>query len=60
MHYNNYSDRIYVEKTSEQCSLNHHHSRRAKEDTRWDVYSSKGLDDEQVYDRNSLKRNYIM
>ena len=60
MHYNKFSDRIYVEKTSEQCSLNHHHSRRAKEDARWDVYSSKGLDDEQVYDQDSLKRNYIM
>ena len=60
MHCNNFSSRIYVEKTSEQYSLNHHHSRRAKEDALWDIYSSKGLDDEQVYDQDSLKRNYIM
>ena len=24
MHYNNFSGRIYVEKTPEQCSLNHY------------------------------------
>ena len=46
MHYSNFSDRIYVEKTSEQCSLNHHHSRIAKEDAWWDIYSSRGLDNE--------------
>ena len=46
MHNNNFSDRIYVEKTSKQYSLNYHYSRRAKEDARWDVYSSKGLDNE--------------
>ena len=42
--------------TSEQCSLNHHYSRRAKEDGWWDIYSSGGLDDEQVYDQDSLKK----
>ena len=50
MYYSNFSGRIYVKKTSEQCSLNHYHSRRAKEDGWWDIYSSGGLDDEQVYD----------
>ena len=60
MHCNNFSGRIYVEKTSKQCYLNHYHSRRAKEEAWWDIYSSGGLDDEQVYDQDSLKRNYIM
>ena len=60
MHCDNFSGRIYVEKTSEQCSFNHHHSRRAKEYDWWDIYSSEGLDDEQVYDQDSLKKNYIM
>ena len=60
MHCNNFFGRIYVEKTSKQCYLNHHHSRRAKEEAWWDTYSSGGLDDEQVYDQNSLKKNYIM
>ena len=50
MYYSNFSGRIYVKKTSEQCNLNHYHSRRAKEDGWWDIYSSGGLDDEQVYD----------
>ena len=57
---NNFSGRIYVEKTYEQCSFNHHHSRRAKKDGWWDIYLSWGLDDEQVYDQDSVKRNYIM
>ena len=60
MHCNNFSDRIYVEKTHEQCSLNHHRSQRAREDTWQDIYSSIGLDDEQVYDQDGLKGNYIM
>ena len=60
MHCSNFSCRIYVENTSKQCSLNHHHSRKAKEDAWWDIYSSEGLDDEQVYNQDSLKRNYIM
>ena len=60
MHCNNFSGRIYVKKTSEQYSLNHHHLRRAKEDAWWDIYLSKGLNDEQVYDQDSLKRNNIM
>ena len=49
-----------MEKTSEQYSLNHHNSQRAKEDAKWDIYLSGGLDDEQVYNQDSLKRNYIM
>ena len=32
MHCNNFADRIYVEKTPEQCSLNHYRLQRAKED----------------------------
>ena len=49
-----------MEKTPEQCSLNHHHSQRAREDTWQDIYSSIGLDDEQMYDLDDLKENYIM
>ena len=49
-----------MEKISEQYSLNHHNSRRAKEDGWWDMYSSEGLDDEQVYDEDSVTKNYIM
>ena len=45
MHYSNLFGRIYVEKTPEQCNLNHHHSQKAKEDAYWDIYSSEGLDD---------------
>ena len=45
MHYSNFSSRIYVEKTPEQCSLNHYRSQRAREDAWWDMYSSEGLDD---------------
>ena len=32
MHCSNFSDRIYVEKTPEQCNLNHYRSQRVKED----------------------------
>ena len=60
MHCNNFSDRIYVEKTPEQCSLNHYRLKKVREDVWWDMYSSEGLDDWQVYDRDSLKENYIM
>ena len=56
MHCSNFSGRIHVEKTSEQCNLNHHHSRRAKKDVWWDIYSSEGLDNEQVYDQDSSKK----
>ena len=56
MHCSNFSDRIYMENISEQYSLNHHNSRRAKEDGWWDMYSSEGLDDEQVYDEDSVKK----
>ena len=60
MHCSNFSDRIYVEKTLEQCSLNHYNSQRAREDAWWDMYSSECLNDWQVYDRDGLKENYIM
>ena len=43
-----------MEKTSEQCSLNHHRSQKAREDDWWDTYSNIGLDDEQVYDEDDL------
>ena len=49
-----------MEKTPKQCSLNHHRSQRTKEDAWQDIYSSIGLDDEQVYDQDGLKENYIM
>ena len=60
MYYNNFSSRIYVEKTPEQYNLNYHHSQRAREDAWWDIYSGEGLDDQQVYDRDGLKGNYMM
>ena len=60
MHCNNFSGRIYVEKTPEQYSLNHHCSQRAREDAWQDIYSSIGLDDGQVYDQDGLKENYII
>ena len=44
--------RISVEKTPEQYIFNHHCSQRAREDAWWDIYSSEGLDDQQVYDRD--------
>ena len=50
MHYSNFSGRIYVEKTSEQCILNHYHSQRTREEDWWDGYLSEGLDDWQVDD----------
>ena len=55
MHCTNFSGRIYVEKTPEQCSLNHYSSQRAKEDVWWDMYSSKGLNDWQVCDQDGEK-----
>ena len=60
MHCSNFSDRIYVEKTPEQFSLNHHRSQRVKKDAWQDIYSSIGLDDGQMYDQDGLKENYIM
>ena len=56
MHCNNFPSRIYVEKTSEQCRLNHYRSQRAREDAWQDTYSSAGLDDEQMYDGDDLKK----
>ena len=60
MHYSNFFGLIYVEKTPEQCSLNHYRLQRVREDAWWDMYLSEGLDDWQVYDRDGLKENYIM
>ena len=56
MHCSNFLDRIYVEKTSEQCRLNHYRSQRAREDAWQNTYSSAGLDDEQMYDGDDLKK----
>ena len=56
MHYSNFYGRIYVEKASKQCSLNHHRSQKARENAWWDTYSSIGLDDEQVYDGDDKKK----
>ena len=60
MHYSNFSGGIYVEKTPEQCILNYHRSQRVREDAWWDIHSSEGLDDEQVYGQDSIKRDYMM
>ena len=46
MHCSNFSSRIYVEKTPEQCNLNHHHAQKAKENAWWDMHSSEGLDEQ--------------
>ena len=59
MHCSNFSGRIYVEKTPEQCSLNHYSSQRAKKDVWWDMYSSEGLNDWQVCDQDGKKSDYI-
>ena len=59
MHCSNFSGRIYVEKTPEQCSLNHYSSQRAKEDVWWDMYLSEGLNDWQVCDQDDEKGDYI-
>ena len=56
MHYSNFPSRIYVEKTFEQCRLNHYRSQRAKEDAWQDTYSSAGLDNEQMYDGDDVKK----
>ena len=45
MYCSNFFCCIYVEKTPEQCSLNHYCSQRVREDAWWDLYSSEGLDD---------------
>ena len=59
MHCSNFSSRIYVEKTPEQCSLNYYSSQRAKEDVWWDMYLSEGLNGWQVCDQDGLKGDYI-
>ena len=56
---NNFSGRIYVKKTPKQCCFNHYSSQKAKEDTWWDRYSSKGWNSWQVCDQDGLKGDYI-
>ena len=60
MHCSNFSGRIYVEKTPEQCSVNHYSLQRAREDAWWDMYSSEGLNGWQVCDQDGLKGDFIM
>jgi len=50
MHYTNFFGRIYVEKTSEQYYLDYHNLQKAIEGVWWDRYSSKGSDNQQVWD----------
>ena len=59
MHCSNFPDRIYVEKTPEQCNLSYHHSRRTKADIWYDMYSSEGLDEEQVDSEDEGEEEYI-
>ena len=60
MHCSNFSGHMHVEKTPEQCSLNHYSLQRAREDTWWDKYSSEGLNGWQVCDQDGLKWDYKM
>ena len=48
MHYNYFSDRIYVEKTSEQYYIGYHNSQKTREGVWWDRYLSKGSNDQQM------------
>ena len=48
MNYNCFSNRIYVEETSEQCYFGYRNSQKAKEATWWDKYSSNSSDDQQM------------
>ena len=56
MHCNYFSDRIYVEKTSEQCYLSYRNS-ESREGGWWDKYSSKGLDNQQVEGEDDSKED---
>ena len=40
--------RINVEKTGEQCYLDHNNLQKDKGEVQWDGHSSEGLDDQQV------------
>ena len=51
----NYYHCIYVEKTPEQCYLGNRNSQKAKVGVRWDRYSSKGSDNQQVWDQDGPK-----
>ena len=55
MHYSYFSNHIYVEKTSEQYYLGYHNSQKTRECVWWDMYSSKGSDDQQVEGENNPK-----
>ena len=59
MHCSYFSDRIYVEKTPEQCNLSYHHSRKTKADIWYDMYLSESLDEEQVDGDDEVKGEYI-
>ena len=45
MHCNNFSDRIYVERTPEQYNLNYHRAQKARENAWWDMHLSEGSDE---------------
>ena len=57
MHCSYFSGRIYVEKTFEQYYLGYHNSQKTREGVWWDRYSSKDLDDQQVYGKDSPKED---
>ena len=52
MHCSYFSGHIYVEKTFEQWYLGYHNSQRTREGVWWDMYSSKGSNDQQVLDED--------
>ena len=53
MHCTYFYGRIYVEYIFEQYFLGDHNSEKAKKEVWWDKYSSDGLDDEQVWGKDS-------
>ena len=57
MHCSYFSGRIYVEEILEQCCLDYYNSQKAKEGVWWDIYSSKGPNDQQVYGQDGLERD---
>ena len=57
MHNSYFIDRIYVEKTSEQCYLGYRDSQSAREGGWWDKYSSGGSDNQQVEGKDDTKED---
>ena len=57
MHCSYFSSRIYVEETSEQYYLGYHNSQKIRGGVWWDMYSSKGSDDQQVYGEDGSKED---